>query len=135
MEQPTITFILNGNAYSLCSGDTETIRKMPSAVRQQLITLLEAVKREDQLAKAAVQQAVNKAKLSSPATTKSLSAGDPPGFAAVKPERLGAGDVDALMARLIMEEKQNQKPSLTKKTLYKWLAGFFVVVILLILIL
>ncbi len=62
MKQPDITFILNRKSYSFSASDAESIRKIPSDVRQQLISLLEAIKREDKLAQAAVQQALNKAK-------------------------------------------------------------------------
>ncbi len=134
MEQPSITFILNGNTYSLCASDAESIRKIPSDVRQQLISLLEAIKREDKLAQAAVQQALNKAKNPNQFEAKSVRTKSTLDSASPKPDRLGSGDVDALMARLIMEEKQNQKPGLSKGTLYKWLGGFVVVVFLLILI-
>ena len=51
--------------------------------------------------------------------------------AVAKPERLGAGDVDALMAKLIAEEKQNKRPGITKSDIYKWFAVTFVGIIVL----
>ena len=134
MERPTFTFILNGNTYKLSVDDRESIRKIPSTVRQQLVELLEFVKREEHRTQQAVQKAVDNVKTSSSIATKINNVENSSVSKQSRPERLGSGDVDALMARLILEEKQNQKPGLTKQTLYKWLAGFVVVVILLIFI-
>lgn len=135
MEHPTITFIINGNTYSLCAGDIEAIRKISKYDRQQLITLLETVKQQERLAQVAVQHAADKVKISSQTTTKVPEAGNTLAHQAIKPERLRSGDVDDLMARLIQEEKRNKKPGLTKQSLYKLIGGFSVIVILLVLIL
>ena len=50
------------------------------------------------------------------------------------PERLGSGDVNALMARLVMEENRNKRALPTRQSLYKWIAVLTVVVIALILV-
>lgn len=49
-------------------------------------------------------------------------------------QALGAGDRHELSARLIMEEKQKQKPGLDKRGIYKWLAIFAISVVLIILV-
>lgn len=134
MEQPKITFVVNGQTYSLSANDTQAMQSMPSADRGQLIALLDAIKQQETLAAATVQQALERAKtlsqttLNQPATGALLQQPTP------KRERLGSGDADALMARLIMEEQQNKKPGLTKQSLYKFVIGSAVVVVVLVLI-
>ena len=135
MEQPTITFVVSGNTYSLCAGDNAAISKISAVDRQHLITLLDAVKLQETLSQASVQRAMDKAKLTLRSTTDTRESGSPPAHNDINPERLGSGDVDALMARLIVEEEHNKKPGLTKQGLYKVVAGFAVFVFLLVLIL
>jgi hypothetical protein len=135
MKQPIITFIINGTTYSLCASDTEAMRKIPSVDRQHLITLLEQVKSQEKLSAAVVQQAMDKAKFYTRDATSVPDAGVQPDHKAIKPERLGSGDIDALMARLVLEEKRNRKPALSKSGMYKVMSLFAVVILLLVLIL
>jgi hypothetical protein len=131
MQQPTITFILSDKTYRLCATDSHTMRELPVAERQQLITLLEALKQQDTLARQAVEQAVARAKAGQTTAAGESKTGTQPQQQTVKPERLGSGDVDALMARLVMEEKSSQKPTLTKQGLYKSIAWAAALIILL----
>jgi hypothetical protein len=112
MSQSTITFIINKVPYALNATNVEAIRKMPSEDRQQLVALLEAIKRVD---KPAVSSATPAAVYTPSPTDKPL-------------------DPDALMAQLAMEDKLNKKPVLTTQSLYKWVAGISAIVIILILI-
>ena len=128
MKSPAITFIVGGKTYNLSAGDSAAIKAISTDDRQQLITLLEAIKHQDTLSKAAVQKAVDYV------STPLHGAGRPIADKAPKPERLGSGDADALMARLIMEEKRDKKPGLTKEGLYKVLAGFVVFIFVLMMI-
>ena len=123
MQQPAITIIINENSYTLSTTDAEAIKGIPASDRQTLIALLESVKQQD-----ALIQTTNQRPTSSPQT-------DIQDDQLNGTERMGEGDIDALMARLIMEEKSRQKPGLTKQSMYKWVAGFSVTIILLILIL
>lgn len=134
MEQPKITFIIDSKTYSLRAHDAEALRNIPSADRQQLIELLEALKRQDALAQAAVQNAVDRAKIPTKNLPNGRQNGGAPEHKAPMPERLGSGDIDALMARLIMEEKRDKKPGLTTQDFAKWVAGLTVAIILLVLI-
>ena len=134
MEQSKITFIINSKTYSLRANDAEAIRDIPSADRQQLILLLEAIKQQDAIAQAAVQNAVDRARTSSGLPFNRPASGDVLDHKVPKPERLGSGDVDALMARLVMEEKRDKKPGLTTQDLVKWVVGLTVAIILLVLI-
>lgn len=130
MESSAITFIMNGKTYRISAADGDAIRQISKQDRTQLIDLLEAVKLQDRLAAAAVQQAAVKAGVTG---TGSASTNTVPEYQQVKPERLSSGDVDDLMARLIMEEKKNKKPGLTQQTIYKWAAGIIALVFLLVL--
>lgn len=123
MGESVITFIVNGNTYSLCSTDLEKIRNIPANDRAQLITFLEVIKRQDRLQHEAVQHAVTGGQ-SHPVASSPTP----------KPERLGSGDVDALMARLVAEEKNDRKPGLTQLSVYKFMLGFAVFVALLVFI-
>jgi hypothetical protein len=134
MQQPTITFILNDKTYRLCATDSHAMRELPVAERQQLITLLEALKQQDTLARQAVEQAVARAKTGQTTAAGESNSGTQPQQKTVKPERLGSGDVDALMARLVMEEKSSQKPGLTQRGIYKIIAWVAAVIIALIVI-
>jgi hypothetical protein len=49
-------------------------------------------------------------------------------------ERLGSGDVDALMARLVAEDNRNRKSTPTREGVLKWVLGAVGAVILLVLI-
>ena len=131
MDQSKITFIINGNTYSLRAGDPEAISAIPGPERRQLIALLEAVKQQEIQAQAVAQRALDKARLDSRARSDASRPADP----VAGPGRLGRGDVDALMARLVLEEKRGKKPLPTRQVLYKWIAGLTVAVIVLILVL
>jgi hypothetical protein len=135
MQQPTITFILNDQTYRLCATDSHAMRELPVADRQQLITLLEALKQQDILARQAVEQAVARAKTGEATAAGESKTGTQPQQQSVKPERLGSGDVDALMARLVMEDKLSQKSGLTQRGLYKVIAWAVAVIIALIVLL
>ncbi len=134
MEQPKITFIVNNTTYSLRANDAEALRDIPGADRQQLIVLLEAIKQQDALARVAVQNAVDRVKVSSRIPLNGPADEGILDHKAPKPERLGSGDIDALMNRLIMEEKRDKTPGLTTQDLVKWVVGLTVAIILLVLI-
>jgi hypothetical protein len=136
MSHPRITFIINGTTYSLCASEPEAMRNIPAADREQLIALLEALKGQDVSSNEAVEKAVTYATRSVPAAAATYTAGEGGlGSPQPKPERLGAGDVDVLMAKLVMEDNLNKKQGLTKQGIYKVLAGFLILVVLLVVIL
>lgn len=135
MKQPTITFIINGTTYRLCASDTEAIRNIPATDRQHLLRLLEQVKYQESLSPAVVQQGADKAEVYSRSAANVPAAGIQPGQKELKPERPGSGDIDALMARLVLEDKRNRKPALTKSAIYKVVAICTVLVVLLVIIL
>ena len=128
MNQQDIIVIINKKPHTLNAGDAEKIRNIPSADRQQLIVLLEAIKREELSAqqRAAKVDAITSS-ISDSASTTSVQQ-------AILPE-MGRADPDAIMAQLIMEDKSNQKPGLTKHSIQKWTAIIAIVVFLLILVL
>lgn len=131
MEQTRITFVINGKTFSLRASDGEGIGAMPAAERRQLIDLLEAVKQHEIRAREIAQRALDKAAL----TAGGAAAGTTPDYRPAGGERLGSGDVDALMARLVAEDNRKRKSGPTRQDLYKWVLGIGVVFILLVLIL
>ncbi len=94
---------------------------------------MNALQQQDQLAQATVQQALDKS--SSQASSYGQSTTIKEGLADYKnADRLSSTDIDNLMTRLVMEEKNKQKPLPDKKSLYKWIGGLSLLIILLILI-
>jgi thioredoxin-like negative regulator of GroEL len=124
-QQAPITFIVNGRTYRLAPGMGDAIRAMPAEDRGQLLKLLEAVREQERLSRAAVDAAAASVLA---ATAAGSAAG---AVASPKPERLGSGDVDALMARLVMEEQRNRKPPIDRGSLYKW-SGICIGILLLL---
>ena len=124
MNQQPITVIVNGNTYNLSAINVDSLGAISNEDRKQLIALLEAVKQQE-----TVTQVVT-------ATESIRYSTDPAsGFDGVNPERLRQGDVDSQVAQLMIEERNRQKPALTTHTLYKWVGGVAVVIILLVLML
>jgi hypothetical protein len=128
-QQAPITFIVNDRTYRLAPGMGDAIRAMPAEDRGQLLKLLEAVREQERLSRAAVDAAAASVLA---ATATATAAGSAAGaVASPKPERLGSGDVDALMARLVMEEQRNRKPPIDRGSLYKW-SGICIGILLLL---
>lgn len=137
MNNAKITFVINGNTYSISSTDKEAINSIPASDKQALIALLESVKQQDQIAFENMQQRINKAKQAQQKTIQQSNQQptQPNSTGQVLGEKpMGAGDVDNVMARLMLEEKRNQKQLPTKNTMYKWMAIVIVVLVLLFLI-
>ncbi len=114
MMNSTITVIIAGNTYKLAANDHKGILAMPNEDRQALIELLESVNVKAK--EALVAPKINVASIKVP------------------PKDMGKGDLDALAAQLIMKEKSSQKSPMTKRDLYKWIGGFTVIVVFLVLI-
>ena len=138
MENPGITFIINGNTYSLRATDLDSIDKIAKVDRQDLVALLEAIKRQEQISKVAVQRTADDLKARTQTASSVSNQGD--GISAIaekniEVDRLSGSQVDDLMARLIIEEKQQTKPGLTRSGIYKFVGGFAIIVIIFILVL
>ena len=131
MEQTRITFVINSNTYSLSPADSKAIRAIPEDDRRELTRLLEAVRQEEETAQAKAREADARARALLNGSGQNL---DGRVQHTPSPERLGAGDADALMARLVMEEQMTRKPGLTKQGLYKLVFGIFVAICLLVLL-
>lgn len=89
-----MTVVINGTPYKLDPADSGSLSALTGADRQQLMALLSALQRQDRAAEA------GQLKAAVPATAVNA--------AALKPERMGSGDVDALMAQLIQEDKNDR---------------------------
>jgi hypothetical protein len=135
MEQSRITFVINGNTYSLDAGDSAAIRKMSAQDRRELIKLLEAIKQQEGLPPVALPGAQDRAQISPMSSPASRTYTTPITAADRSSSRMGSGDIDAMMARLIAEEKRGRKQGLTKAGIYKLMAGLLLVVFLLVIIL
>jgi Na+-transporting NADH:ubiquinone oxidoreductase subunit NqrC len=133
MNQPPITVIVNGNTYNLSPINVESLGTISSEDRKQLIALLEAVKQQATVTQAYMRQEVE----SAVTTTESIgySTDSTSEFDSVNSDRLRQGDIESRVAQLMMEERNKQKPTLTLHSLYKWIGGVTVVIILLVLML
>ena len=130
MDESRITFVINGKTFSLRASDGEGIGAVPAAERQQLVDLLEAVKQQENRAREIARRAMGNATTSPGGIARVAE----PNYSPGRGERLGTGDVDALMARLVAEDSRNRKPGLTREGLLKWVLGAVAVIILLVLI-
>lgn len=153
MEKPPITFTINGKTFRVRADALEALRLIPAAERQQLIELLEAIRRQEPEPGAAVARPVAGAAPAAASAPVAVAAALPaavmkntapaPATGVVLPaatasppvEKPGKGDVDDLMKRLIMEERSKQKPLPQAKTVYLWMGVFFVAATLLMLLL
>ena len=128
MNQPKIIVIINKKPYILYASDVESIRSIPSSERQQLITLLESIKKQESLSQSENQQVEL-------AASTITDAGIISGEQKMKPELMNSGDVDAVMAQLIMEENLKKKSGPTKQSINKWMIVIAAIIFLLVLIL
>ena len=142
MINSTVTCIVNGKTYRLCADDTKEMRNMSSIDRQQLIDLLEVLKQQHSPVKPVVQPVVQSNIVQSnvvqdvaPNIAQKNTDKEHVSEANLSAQSLGSGDVNALAARLLEEEKSKQKPPISKGAVYKWVGGITVVAMLLILIL
>lgn len=136
MENSSITFIINGNTYSVRAADLDAIEKIEKVDRQKLVALLEVIKDQEEVSKLAVQRTADEATTEADSSVSSEGDGRSI-FAekAIEGDRLSGSEVENLMARLIMEERKKTKPGLTKSGIYKFVAAFAIVVIIFILVL
>jgi hypothetical protein len=130
MDQSRITFVINGQTFSLRPGDAAGIGAIPAAERQQLIELLQAVQQHDRRVGDIARSARDRAASSTAGTPGAMQ----PEYRPAGAERLGTGDVDALMARLVAEDNRNRKSTPTREGVLKWVLGAVGAVILLVLI-
>ncbi len=123
-----ITIVINGNSYRLSTDNPKAMRDMPVAERAQLINLLKVLNAQHLQAQQQLEQTV--ARQQNPVLQASISQ---PQTANDKPatgERMGKGDVEQMMARLIAGEKSKQKPLMTASTIYKFVGVVFLVIFL-----
>ena len=125
MQKNEIIFIVNGTRYTLSASDVSAINRIAEPDRAALIALLEAIRAHEGHSTKTIDAALapEPVKIAPQSNTQ-----------IPKAERLGRGDVDALMAKLAMEEKRNQKPGLTKRGIYTSVGIFAVVVFMLVII-
>tara|TARA_R110002110_G_scaffold415765_3_gene655332 strand:+ start:101179 stop:101565 length:387 start_codon:yes stop_codon:yes gene_type:complete len=126
--QKAITFVINGNTYQLRADDPASLGKLAGADRDQLLDVLEAIRQQEQRAQAAAAQRA------ATAQTQGSTVDYAAQHATPKPERVGRGDVDALMARLAMEEKQTRSSGITRQGLYKFVGWTAAIIVLLVMI-
>ena len=137
MINSTVTCIVNGKTYRLCVDDTKGMRTMSSVDRQQLIDVLEVLKKQQPPVKPVVQHVVQHTEQHAEQHTvqDSVQNVTQQGAGEVKPRSnypTHVGDANALAAQLLQEEKNKQKPPLTKRTIYKWIGGLTIVALVLI---
>lgn len=119
MQSTSITVVIASNTYVLRSSDPRSMRDIPREHREQLISCLEQLKQQHDRS----LQAVDGALATGPANAGPRSADSRP------QDRLGTGDIDDLMARLALEEKQTRKATLTPATIYKITAVLVLVIL------
>lgn len=132
MKNAPITVVIGSNNYTLREDAPEGMRDIPEPDRKALIALLEQLKLQDQLSQQLIDARL--AKSASNVASGGIPAGADAHQAspeAQSGERLGAGDIDALMVRLAAEERNSKKAGVKPTTIYKWAAAIVVVILLL----
>lgn len=127
MQNSSITVVIAGNTYILRIDDPKSLRDIPANDSDQLITVLEALKSQREKTERLAQEVLAKNTGNHVTVRGAINKNQ----SAQPAERLGKGDIDAVMARLIAEEKQQRKPGLKTATIYKFAAAIVVVIILL----
>lgn len=142
MSDPTITLVVNGNAYKLCATNVTSLKAINPDDRQALLSLLEALKHSDQATNQAVEQAIVVAhRVHFPSASQAarleqnpLKKANADAVSSLKGERMGSGDIDALMARLIAEDQQSRQSRPRVSLLIKAVAVLAVMLVLLVMI-
>jgi len=162
MENAEIKIVVNGRSYSLRASNHEAFQYISEPDRIELLALLEAIKAKSEGVEETPLEAKSKrgdqqvSKQSSPAaaskptsatlseTTPSPSSllkqqaatalGDDPVSHAANPTKPGKGDIEDIMAKLILEEKGRQPTGLTKGSIYKFVGISLVLIVILVLI-
>lgn len=134
-----ITFIIDNKVYKLSADDLRAINEISDDHKEKLITLLSAVKKSHQSSLSSIPSADEKIIPIHGNPSSGLSASSDhlasSSLGSIKgKERLSESDTNELVARLIMQEKQQQKPGLSKKSIYKVFGFFVICIVLLILI-
>lgn len=151
MNLPKITFKIEDRIYSFDATDAKAIRNVAKEDRQHLLTLLSAIQKQSahsegenvngalsqgpmgldddkkQVAKGSVETNLN-ALSASQSTHKEPVRIQNTG----SQDRLGKGDVDDLMSKLIAQERNAQKKPLSKNQMYLYLgagAGFILLLV------
>ena len=135
MAEEPITFVIDGRTYRVRSGDSMAIGAIPAEDRRRLISLLEAVKEQDRLADSAIREVVDRTRSAGQSGAVATPTMETPVPGAAGAGRLGSGDIDNLVARLAMEERQSRKAMPSRSGVYKWGVGLAALVFLLIVIL
>lgn len=137
MNADKITFVINGNTYSISANDPKAIASIKAPDKKALLTLLESLKQQQAAIEQRANQQLAQAAMASYSADNSTIK---PNATALsnkpqKAERLGRGDADALMAKLIMEERAKQKNTPNQSSFYKWIFGISAAIIILIFVL
>ena len=121
-----VTFIINGESFSLAPDDVSAIQALRKEDKQVLISLLESIRQQEKRAEERINQATAQIGLGTQDAPINQDSS--------KPERLGSGDVDAIMQRLILEERQQKKPGLTQASVLKVTGGICLLILLLVIL-
>lgn len=136
MNADKITFVINGNTYSISANDPKAISSIKAPDKKALLTLLESLKQQQAVIEQRANQQLAQAAIASSAGISTIK----PNATVLsnkpqKAERLGRGDADALMAKLIMEERAKQKSIPNQSSFYKWIFGISAAIIIFIFVL
>jgi len=143
MPNNQITITINGVTHKFQSGDVDAIRDLPWSERKQLIELLENIKQAEyvqaeQPTELSIDAGLNSSSNAAPQSLSKTTAtqvnqsSKPPQPDPVKldPEtKTSEKDVDDLMTRLILEQKQNHQPVPDKSSVVKLLLIVFAIII------
>lgn len=126
MQNSSVTVVIANKTYILRTDDPKSLRDIPANDRDQLIAVLEALKAQREKSERLAQEALARSSGSHMVARGAIHKNQN-----TQPvDRIGKGDVDAIMTRLIAEEKQQRKPGLKPTTIYKCAAVVIVIIVL-----
>lgn len=129
-----ITVIINGKDYQLSADNPEAVSQLPKAERNELLRLLNAIQQQQSRSQQTQEHALRAVTARPSKAPRLHSAQEQASLGLKQAGKLGRGDADALMARLIQEESRDRKPGLSKQGIYKFVGISALAVFLLVII-
>ncbi len=135
MPSSTITVVIDGRPYQLSATDADSLAKLSSEDRQQLITLLQAVQQTPLVPPAMASDEHKLVDINELPSLTGQVTPEPSQPTSISQEpdrsRMSGVEVDAMFAKLVAEERQNHQP-LTLQGLMKFIAIVTAIILILV---
>lgn len=130
MSKQTIKITIDGKTHEFMAGDHQAMKNMAWQDRKQLIDLLENIKQAEYINQSTPVQEPEQPESIKPTLPTQSKSQEKPKVDMDQASRPGQGDVDALMNRLILEDKKHQSNIPDKGVVVKWMLIILAIVLL-----